>query len=88
MKVNEEGVRDRALAELQQMPPIALEVAPIQLLAMCGAVQLALRHPQFPDEAGRLLRMTVKDIQDAMPPGIADAIERGWTEDPGFFVPR
>ena len=86
MKVNEDGFRHRALAELKQMPPIVLEVAPIQLVAICGAVQLALQHPQFPHEAGRLLRTTVKDIQDAMPPGIADAIERGWTNAPGFFV--
>lgn len=71
-------------ARLQDLPPVTLSMAPLELLALISAAQLGMRHPDFPEGLWRHLATSIGRIRREVPPELGACIGQG---DRGAMIP-
>ena len=74
----------RYAEELQSFEtrPLTCEMSAVHLMVLIGALQLALRHPQFPEASAQITRDFIDGwalaFQYQKKPAIKEMIERGY----------
>lgn len=86
--MSRESFKAKLLAEAEQdmrvwgQRPIVMEMDIVTLMSICGALQLALRHPAFKDRpAAKQVRQFVNHCEGQIPPefgGIKRMIQLGF----------
>jgi len=68
--------------ELEQLATERVELHMSGASAVClmGALQLALRHPEFDGQAAVIARYLAKELEERLcrTPGLAEVAKRGW----------
>jgi hypothetical protein len=68
----------RVVQELRMTAPFSVRMTPTQIVGLVAAMQVAFRHPDFPETTRTMLMRIIARIRAAMPPAIAQAIDLGY----------
>lgn len=68
----------RLADELQKAAPANLVLQPTTSMALIGALQLALRHPEFPPSSEAIVHEVVETLAHAIGPEAEQLVAEGW----------
>lgn len=80
------------LAELENAPPAAIELSPLEAIAIISHIQLATRHPWVTADCGltKIAIDTARQLQDLFSPESATykVLELGWNSEKDILVEK